>query len=138
MLSKVYFFFISFIKKSSKSKLESYPFSKPVAKAVADSVSSSDAECKVEEAALKAMITQIGDTSDESNLYKADEIITLHGMKEVETLLLETSSHFGSTDKSKSCFDHHKGLFGALSMLKVIADENYLASKLRLLYNDQF
>jgi hypothetical protein len=29
---------------------------------------------------------------------------------------------FGCTDKSKICFDHHKGLFGLLAMLKSIAD----------------
>jgi hypothetical protein len=44
-------------------------------------------------------------------------------VKEIEVLLLETSGHFANTDRPKVSFDHHKGLFGALSMLKYIADE---------------
>lgn len=84
-------------------------------------------------------MTQIGDAADESNLYKADGLVKLHGINELEMLLLETSSHFGSTNKSKNCFDHHKGLFGVLSMLKVIADESNLAltetfSKVKVLF----
>lgn len=59
--------------------------------------------------------------SDESTLYKADDIISLYGFNRVEVLLLETSGHFGSSDNSKNSFDHHKGLFGSLSMLKAIA-----------------
>ncbi|ORE20218.1 hypothetical protein BCV71DRAFT_176076, partial [Rhizopus microsporus] len=34
----------------------------------------------------------------------------------------ETSKHFGSINGSKTTFDHHRGLFGSLSMLKAIAD----------------
>lgn len=29
---------------------------------------------------------------------------------------------------NKRCYDHHKGLFGSLSMIKTIADEFYLGS----------
>lgn len=47
----------------------------------------------------------------------------MYGFKRLEILLLETSHHFGSTNQPKSKFDHHKGLFGALAMLKTIADE---------------
>jgi hypothetical protein len=64
------------------------------------------------------------DSSDESTSYKANGIISLHTLNKLEILLLESSNHFGSTDSSKSSFDHHKGLYGALSMLKAIAD-NY-------------
>ncbi|EIE90517.1 hypothetical protein RO3G_15228 [Rhizopus delemar RA 99-880] len=65
---------------------------------------------------------------DEVNLYLADGIIKLYKLKKVEVLLLETSSHFGSQDKAKSSFDHHKDLFGVLAMLKTVADEFYLGS----------
>ncbi|ORE05636.1 hypothetical protein BCV72DRAFT_330383, partial [Rhizopus microsporus var. microsporus] len=37
-------------------------------------------------------------------------------------LLLETSSCFGCNDRSKISFDHHKGSFGVLSMLKTTVD----------------
>jgi hypothetical protein len=104
-----------------------FPFLKSVAKAVAENVKNSDEEFKMGEAPLKAMMKQLDD-KDESTLYKADGIVKLYGMKGLEVLILETSSHFGSNDNAKSCFDHHKGLFGALSMIKTIADENYLGS----------
>lgn len=65
---------------------------------------------------------------DESTLYKADGVIKRYSFEELEVLLLETSSHFGSTDKAKSSFDHHKGLFGGLSMPKTIADNFNLGS----------
>ncbi|CEG80194.1 hypothetical protein RMATCC62417_14563 [Rhizopus microsporus] len=104
-----------------------FPFLKSVAKAVAENIKNSDAEFKVGETPLKAMMKQLDD-KDESNLYKADGIIKLYGMKELEVLLLETSLCFGCKDNAKSCFDHHKGLFGALSMIKTIADESFLGS----------
>lgn len=59
---------------------------------------------------------------------KADSIIDFHGMKELQTLLLDTSSWFGSTDISKSACGYHKGLFGAFSMLETIADDFFLGS----------
>lgn len=61
---------------------------------------------------------------DDRNMYKADGLIRMY----LEILLLETSHHFGSTDHRKSKFDHHKGLFGSLSVLKTIADEYQYAS----------
>lgn len=73
------------------------------------------------------MKKQINDPEG-SSLYNADGIIKFYNIKQLEILLLETSSSFGSTDKTKSSFDHHKGLFGILSMLKTVADEFYLAS----------
>ncbi|PHZ09865.1 uncharacterized protein RHIMIDRAFT_239980 [Rhizopus microsporus ATCC 52813] len=74
------------------------------------------------EAALTAMKRQIKGDGDAS-IYLADDIIKLYGLCELEVPLLETSSHFGREDKAKSSFDHHKGLFGGLSMLKIIADK---------------
>ncbi|KAI7906349.1 uncharacterized protein BX663DRAFT_529133 [Cokeromyces recurvatus] len=49
---------------------------------------------------------------DDRNMYKADGVIR------IDILFLETSHHFVSTDQRKSKIDHHKGLFGALAMLK--------------------
>jgi hypothetical protein len=72
--------------------------------------------------------------SDESTLYKADGIMSLYGFNRLEVLLLETSGHFDSSDNSKSSFDHHKGLFGALSMIKAIAD-NYSFGSLETFKN---
>lgn len=65
---------------------------------------------------------------EDSHIYLADGIIKLNGVKNIKILLLETLSCFGSIDRSKIAFDHHKGLFGALAMLKSIADEFPMAS----------
>lgn len=86
---------------------------------------------KVGEALLRVMSKRANDSaieSDESTLYRSEGIISLYGFNQVKVLLLETSGHFGSSDNSKSSFDHHKGLFGALSMLKAIADTYCLGS----------
>lgn len=61
-------------------------------------------------------------------LYKADGIIKVYGINRLEVLLLETSFRFRCTNSSKISFDHHKGFFGALSMLKTIADTYYYDS----------
>lgn len=55
----------------------------------------------------------------DANLYLADGIVKLYDLCELEVLLLETSSHFGCEDNTKSSFDHHKDLFGDLAV------ENY-------------
>ncbi|KAG0938053.1 hypothetical protein G6F57_009619 [Rhizopus arrhizus] len=55
----------------------------------------------------------------DANLYLADGIVKLYDLCELEVLLLETSSHFGCEDNTKSSFDHHKDLFGGLAV------ENY-------------
>ncbi|KAG1471658.1 hypothetical protein G6F56_001993 [Rhizopus delemar] len=65
---------------------------------------------------------------EDNHSYLADEIIKLYGPENIEVLLLETSGCFGSNDKPKISFDHHKGLFGALAMLKSIADEFPMAT----------
>jgi hypothetical protein len=53
----------------------------------------------------------------------------LYDLKELEILLLETSGSFGNTDMAKINFDHHKGTFGCLAMIKLIVDEYYCASE---------
>ncbi|CAO3647879.1 unnamed protein product [Mucor fragilis] len=98
----------------------------PYLKAVCVASDAGLPQFKADETKLRAMLKKTSngsDTeSDESVLYKADGIISLYDFNKVEVLLLETSDHFGNSDNSKSSFDHGKGLFGALSMLKAIAD----------------
>lgn len=91
----------------------------------------SQSEFTVGEIPLKAMSTLLGSVGlyrDDAGQYEADGIMTLYGIHRLELLLLETSSHFGCTDRSKISFDHHKRLFGVLSMLKTIANTFYFAS----------
>ncbi|CAO3704074.1 unnamed protein product [Rhizopus stolonifer] len=103
-----------------------YPFLKAVANAVTN-IKSCGTEFRVGETLLESMTKQLKG-NDDSTLYYADGMITLYGMEELEVLLLETSSFFGSKKNNKRCFDHHKGLFGSLSMIKTVADEYYLGS----------
>lgn len=80
---------------------------------------------------LESMTKQLkanGIFVDEKSCYKTDGLIKLYGLKKIEILIVETSGHFGNTDRVKLKFDHHKGMFGMLAMLKCIADEFYLAS----------
>jgi hypothetical protein len=65
---------------------------------------------------------------DEKSLYKSDGLIKLFGLKKLELVLLETSGHFTNSNKGKIKLDHHKGMYGALSMLKCIADDFSFAS----------
>lgn len=60
--------------------------------------------------------------------YKSDGLIKLYGTKKLEILLFETSGSFNYTDNVKINFDHHKGTFGSLALLKCIADEFFFAS----------
>lgn len=89
------------------------------------------AELKVGECALKAMSGQLRELKleeDDKSQYKADGINKLFNSKEAELLLLETSGSYTDSDKVKINFDHHKGIFGWLAMLKTIADEYKYAS----------
>jgi hypothetical protein len=74
---------------------------------------------------LESMTTQLKTTGayiDDKNQYKSDGIVKLFGIKNLEILVLETSGKFSNRDKTKINFDHHKGMFGSLAMLKCIAD----------------
>lgn len=74
---------------------------------------------------LESMTTQLKATGayiDDKNQYKSDDIVKLFGIKDLEILVLETSSKFSNHDKSKINFDHHKGMFGSLAMLKCVTD----------------
>ncbi|CAO3657461.1 unnamed protein product [Mucor hiemalis] len=71
---------------------------------------------------LKGIVNYKGDRFQ----YKADGIIKMMNIRNLEILLVETSGPFANTDKTKSNFDYHKGTFATLAMLKTIADEfNY-------------
>lgn len=94
-----------------------YPFLKTAANAVGEETNSG-AQFRVGEAPLTAMKEQMKGYGD-ANLYLADGIVKLYDLCELEVLLLETSSHFGCEDNTKSSFDHHKDLFGDLAV------ENY-------------
>ncbi|KAL9538744.1 hypothetical protein MBANPS3_010706 [Mucor bainieri] len=102
-----------------------YPFLKCLAALVRETIDDCIAEFVVGETPLESMKKQLVE-EDESSLYLADGLIKLFGLKEVEIVLLETSSHFGCTDSAKIAFDHHKGMYGTLAMLKSIADAFYL------------
>lgn len=83
------------------------------------------------EAPLKAMATQLKTlefVNEDIHSYLADGILKLYGLKGLEVMLVETSGCFGSTDRPKHSFDHHKGVFGSLSMLKSIADQFFHAT----------
>jgi hypothetical protein len=102
-----------------------YPFLRAVSSAVADEVDECKTDFKDGEAQLESMTQQLkasGLYKNDKFQYKADGLVKMYGVKNLEILLLETSYHFGSKDKCKAGFDHHKGLFGSLSMLKTIAD----------------
>ncbi|KAL0142727.1 hypothetical protein V8B55DRAFT_1328378 [Mucor lusitanicus] len=114
---------------STFNALYIYPFLLTVCKALRDH--SCQADFKRGEANLVAMSKQLialGLKVDDKSQYKADESIKLYRIKQLEILLLEISGSLGNTDKVKINFDHHKGVFGSLAMLKTIADEFSLAS----------
>ncbi|KAG2236914.1 hypothetical protein INT48_001983, partial [Thamnidium elegans] len=55
---------------------------------------------------------------DDKSCYKTDGLVKIFGLKKLELLVVETSGHFGNIDRVKLKFDHHKGVFGMLAMLK--------------------
>ncbi|KAL9536779.1 hypothetical protein MBANPS3_012372 [Mucor bainieri] len=74
---------------------------------------------------LKALLEQlktIDSKVDKRHGYNADGIIRTKGHQELEVLIYEVSSGYLYQDKAKHSTDHHKGMFGLLSMLKAIAD----------------
>ena len=76
----------------------------------------------VAEACLSSLKKQ-SSNQDSRYQYKADGIIRLFRMKDLELLLLEKSGHYGNCNQTKISFDHHKGVYGACAMLKQIAIE---------------
>ncbi|ORE08413.1 hypothetical protein BCV72DRAFT_225173 [Rhizopus microsporus var. microsporus] len=105
----------------------------PYVDIIAKSITTSDCKSDFESGQphLQSMTQQLRANNlyiDEKNCYKSDGLIKLYGIKQIELLLLETSGHFGSTCSVKLNFDHHKGMFGLLAMLKSIADEFHFAA----------
>lgn len=74
---------------------------------------------------LEAMTVQLKDKgmTDGRYKYKADGLICANDFSSLEILLTEVSSGFGCTDISKVSFDHYKGMFGMLSMIRTIAQK---------------
>lgn len=98
----------------------------PFLKAVAAELGAAKTDFCYGEICLEAMSTQLKALNmmvDGCNKHNADGLIRMYGYKNLEILLLKTSSYFGCSDHSKSKFDYHKGLFGSLAMIKTIADE---------------
>ncbi|KAF1804089.1 hypothetical protein FB192DRAFT_1088317 [Mucor lusitanicus] len=60
---------------------------------------------------------------EKKNVYKPDGVVVSFGLKQQEILVLETSGTFTKLDKTKINFDHHKGVYGLLPMIKWIADD---------------
>ncbi|KAF7727191.1 hypothetical protein EC973_007889 [Apophysomyces ossiformis] len=75
---------------------------------------------------LRSMSIQLkanGTYVDERSCYKADGVLRCtEDNNELEVTLLETSNAYGQADPTKINFDFHKGMYGAVSMLKTVAD----------------
>ncbi|EIE90418.1 hypothetical protein RO3G_15129 [Rhizopus delemar RA 99-880] len=111
------------------SQLFIWPYLGIIAKSI--TISNCNSEFESGQPLLQSMTQQLkanGIHSHEKSCYKTDGLIKLFGIKQLELLLLETSGHFRNTDSVKLNFDHHKGMFGLLAMLKCIADEFHFAN----------
>lgn len=98
----------------------------PFLKAVSVASATGAPQFKVGKTRLKAMAKRSNELvteNDDAAVYKADGIISLYELDKLKVLLLETSGHYNNKDASKISFDHHKGLFGTLSMIKAIAEK---------------
>jgi hypothetical protein len=78
---------------------------------------------------LKAMITQLtnmGSRADKSvdkgQIYRANGVIRLAAVENLEIVVLKTAGPFGIENNSKITFDNSKGMFALLAMLRTIAD----------------
>lgn len=105
------------------------PFVEVIAQALSDS------NCKADfvegQPVLESMTRQLklsGLYHDNKSQYKTDGLLKLFGLKGIELLLIETSGCFDNDDKVKLNFDHHKGMFGTLAMIKSLVDEFDYAS----------
>ena len=72
------------------------------------------------EEALNSMANP-NSTSSEPR-YRADGVVRATKLNDLEMCLLETSRALGKAGRPKKSFDHHKGMFGLLSMLKRVAE----------------
>lgn len=75
---------------------------------------------------MTKQLKTLGHFVDDKNQYKSDSLFKLFGLKYTELLLAEVSGCFNN--KVKLNFDYHKGMLGALAMIKSIADKYEYAS----------
>lgn len=73
-------------------------------------------------AAMTVQLKKMGFKADKRKIYKADGIIRLAELGDLEVLVLETAGAFGRDDHAKTSFDNSKGMFALLAMLKTVAD----------------
>ncbi|CEG82877.1 hypothetical protein RMATCC62417_16870 [Rhizopus microsporus] len=73
-------------------------------------------------------IEENGIKEDKRKIYKADGIIRLAELGDLEVLVLETAGAFDHGDHAKIAFDNYKGMFALLVMLKTVADKYKHAS----------
>lgn len=105
----------------------------PFLKAIINAIDSNNYGCtflpgKEPLASMSKQLKLSGQQEDDRNCYKADGVFRLLKLCNIEVLLLEASGAYGSTDKTKKPFDHHKGMFDMLPMLKSTLDEFRYAS----------
>ncbi|EIE76042.1 hypothetical protein RO3G_00746 [Rhizopus delemar RA 99-880] len=106
-----------------------YPYMRVIAKSI--TISNCKADFVEGQPILESMTRQLKASNlyiDYRSQYKSDGLIKLFGLQNIELLLLETSGCFDNKVKIKLNFDHHKGMFGTLAMIKCIADEFEYAS----------
>ncbi|KAG1167140.1 hypothetical protein G6F46_007308 [Rhizopus delemar] len=72
--------------------------------------------------AMTVQLKRMGIMVNKRQIYRADGVVRLAAIKDLEVVVLETAGPFGSDDRSKSAFDNSKGMFALLVMLKTIAD----------------
>ncbi|KAI7893761.1 uncharacterized protein EV154DRAFT_416394, partial [Mucor mucedo] len=78
--------------------------------------------------AMTVQLRKMGCKVDKRRIYKADGIIRLAELEDLEVLILETAGAFNVEDHGKTAFDNSKGMFALLAMLKTIADHYKHAS----------
>ncbi|CEP16965.1 hypothetical protein [Parasitella parasitica] len=109
-----------------------WPYLLAMSRSISETIDSSiSSEFLTGQPILQSMTKQlkaVGLYIDDAHVYKSDGLFQLSGSIKEELLLLETSGCFANNDKSKVNFDHHKGVYGMLAMLKSIADDYYYAS----------
>ncbi|KAI9022744.1 hypothetical protein CLU79DRAFT_702078, partial [Phycomyces nitens] len=79
-------------------------------------------------AAMTVQLSKMGFKEDKRKIYKADGVIRLAELEDLEDLVLETARAFSHVDHAKTAFDNSKGMFALLAMLTTIADSYKHAS----------
>ncbi|KAI9022747.1 hypothetical protein CLU79DRAFT_702011 [Phycomyces nitens] len=79
-------------------------------------------------AAMTVQLSKMGLKEDKRKIYKADGVVRLAELEDLEVLVLETAGAFSHVDHGKTAFDNSKGMFALLAMLTTIADSYKHAS----------